>query len=103
VVVVAATTVMGAVVIPSLTKDELTPAEVAASYEQHCGTCHGLRGEGQLGPQIGGGAVADAFPDIDDQIAVITEGRGGMPPFGQSLSDAEIRAIAEYTREELGR
>ena len=39
-----------------------------------------------------------AYPEIDDQIAVITDGRNQMPPFGDSLTDAEIRAIAEHTR-----
>jgi mono/diheme cytochrome c family protein len=103
VVVVAVTSVMGLFVIPTLTREEFSEAEIIDSYEMHCSTCHGLQGEGQLGPQIGDGAVADAYPDIDDQIEVITNGRGEMPPFGQSLSDEEIRAIAEYTRETLGR
>jgi mono/diheme cytochrome c family protein len=102
VVVVAASSVMGLFVIPNLTEEEFTDARIADSYEQHCSTCHGLQGEGQLGPQLGDGAVVEKYPDIDDQIAVITNGRNQMPPFGQSLSDAEIRRIAEYTRELLG-
>ena len=101
-VVVAATSVMGLFVIPTLTEEDFTTAEIADTYEMRCSSCHGLRGEGQLGPQIGDGAVAEAYPDIDDQIAVITDGRNEMPPFGQVMDDDEIRALAEYTREVLG-
>jgi mono/diheme cytochrome c family protein len=37
-------------------------------------------------------------PDIDDQIDVIREGRGEMPPFDRVLSDEELRAVAEHER-----
>jgi mono/diheme cytochrome c family protein len=102
VVVVAAASVMGFFVIPTLTEQEFTTAEIADTWEMRCSTCHGMQGEGQLGPQLGDGAVVDAYPDIDDQIEVITEGRNGMPPFGQVMDEDEIRALAEYTREVLG-
>jgi hypothetical protein len=35
-------------------------------------------------------------------LAVVTNGRSGMPAFGGELSDAEIRQVAEYTRKGLG-
>lgn len=101
-VVVAASSVMGLFVIPNLTEEEFTDVQIADTYEMRCSTCHGRQGEGQIGPQLGDGAVVEAYPDIDDQIAVIEDGRNEMPPFGQVLSDAEIRRLAEYTRELLG-
>jgi mono/diheme cytochrome c family protein len=76
------------------------PAEVdgAAVFAQSCAACHGRRGDGGAGPQLSDGRVVERFPDIDDQIAVITDGDGGMPAFGDRLSEAEIRAVAEYER-----
>ena len=38
------------------------------------------------------------YPDPADQIAVVTNGRGGMPAFGDRLSAEEIAAVVEYTR-----
>lgn len=71
-------------------------------YEDNCARCHGPDGEGGVGPQLGDGAVAENFPDIADQIAVIREGRNGMPAWDDSLTPEEIEAVAVYEREELG-
>jgi mono/diheme cytochrome c family protein len=107
VTVLVVTLVMGLVVIPALTDDssEEIPSEGLAPdrlYTRHCSACHGAEGQGAIGPALGGGAVVEAYPDIDDQIQVITDGRGQMPPFGSSLNADDIRAIAEYERTELG-
>ena len=72
-------------------------------YEDNCATCHGPAGEGGVGPQLGDGAVAENYPDIEDQLVVLREGRNGMPAWEDSLTPEEIQAVAEYTREELGR
>ncbi len=37
-------------------------------YEDNCARCHGPDGEGGVGPQLGDGAVAENYPDIEDQI-----------------------------------
>jgi cytochrome c oxidase subunit 2 len=79
------------------------PADGAAGYQSSCSSCHGPDGDGGIGPRLGGGAVVEAFPDEADQIAIVTQGRGGMPGFGGALSAAEIEAIVTYTRDELGR
>lgn len=103
-VVVGVSVLMGVVVIPALTAEvdepdaPVTAADAAFLYERNCGTCHGLEGQGNIGPQLADGAVVAAYPDIEDQLAVITDGRAGMPPFGDSLTEAEIRAVAEHTR-----
>jgi len=71
-------------------------------YLAHCATCHGTKGQGGTGLKLAG-KVAGNFPNIDDQIAVIQNGRsGGMPAWGKSLSADEIRAVARYERECLG-
>ena len=72
-----------------------------ALYEQHCANCHAVDGAGAIGPQLNDGRVVERFPEVDDQIAVITVGRVdlGMPPFGDTLTEEQIQAVAEYTRQ----
>jgi mono/diheme cytochrome c family protein len=46
------------------------------------------------------GVVAARYPDIEDHMAVIREGKGGrMPKFGDQLSPEEIEAVARWERE----
>ncbi len=77
------------------------PAGGAEIYVAHCAGCHGSDGGGGTGPRLAG-KVADDFPDVADQVAFVTEGKGGMPAFGGSLSAADIRLVVEYTRTDLG-
>ena len=109
VLIVVAGSVLLAVLIPAISGDDdssevqpegLTPER---SYLRHCSVCHGAEGQGAIGPQLGDGAVVTAYPDIDDQIEVVTDGRGQMPSFADSLTEEEIREVVTYTREELGR
>jgi mono/diheme cytochrome c family protein len=67
-------------------------------YGQRCAGCHGGDGSGGIGPRLAGGRVVSQFPDPADQIAIVTDGRRGMPAFGSRLSTVEIEAIVEYTR-----
>ncbi len=71
-------------------------------YSDNCARCHGPDGEGGVGPTLGGGAVAENYPDIEDQLTVIREGRNAMPAWEGTLSPEEIEAVAVYEREELG-
>lgn len=73
----------------------------AAVYQSNCAGCHGSDGSGGVAPALGGGAVVEAYPDAADQVAVITEGRNGMPDFGGNLTPEEIQAVTEYTRNDL--
>jgi len=70
----------------------------AALYQRNCAGCHGGDGSGGIGPPLAGGRVVARFPDPAEQIAVVTDGRGGMPAFTGRLSAEEIAAIVEYTR-----
>ena len=73
------------------------------TFEDNCARCHGPNGEGGVGPQLGDGAVVENYPDIEDQLTVIREGRNGMPAWEGNLTSEEILAVATYEREELGR
>jgi mono/diheme cytochrome c family protein len=73
----------------------------AQVYADRCAGCHGADGGGGAGPPLADGAVVEAFPDEADQIVVVTDGRGGMPAFGDQLSTEEIAAVVTYTRTAL--
>ena len=70
----------------------------AAIFSERCASCHGDDGGGQSGPKLSDGRVVERFPDVADQIELVTDGRGGMPSFEGRLSPAEIEAVVEYTR-----
>ena len=76
------------------------PIDPAQLYSRSCAGCHGSDGQGGFGPQLGGGAVVEEFPDPADQLAMIRNGQGSMPGFDE-LSAEELDALVIYTREEL--
>jgi len=75
-----------------------TGAEI---YSSNCATCHGATGQGSVGPRLAD-VVVGRYPDVADEIAVVTNGRLGMPAFSDRLSTEEIRQVVEYTRTDLG-
>lgn len=74
----------------------------ASIFATRCATCHGEDGGGGFGPALGGGLVVERFPDLVDQAAIVVEGRGSMPSFGDSLTPEQIAAVVNYTRTGLG-
>lgn len=68
-------------------------------WARSCSSCHAPDGSGGRGPSLR--SVVERFEDPVDQVAVVAEGRGGMPAFGGRYSDAEILAVVRYTREVL--
>jgi mono/diheme cytochrome c family protein len=71
------------------------------TYRNACAECHGTEGQGGTGPQLGNGAVVRAFPNIDDQITLVENGRGLMPAWKGKLTDEQIRDVVRYEREVL--
>jgi mono/diheme cytochrome c family protein len=59
-----------------------------------CGSCHTLAAAGTSGTV--GPNLDELQPDLDAAVAQITNGGGGMPPYGGQLSEADIKAIAAY-------
>lgn len=63
-------------------------------YKNSCIACHGEQGaNGHNGPNLQNSAVAESKEDVIDRI---TNGKGTMPSFKDTLSAEEIDAIAEY-------
>ena len=72
------------------------PRTGRAIYVDSCQTCHGRSGEGFVGPSLIDAATR--YPDIADEIAIVTTGRGEMPGWGGRLTPAQIAMVVEYTR-----
>ena len=66
----------------------------AVVFKDNCGSCHTLSTagtNGQVGPNLDNTTLA--VPDIE---STVRNGKGGMPAFGDQLSDAQIKAVAAY-------
>jgi len=85
-----------------------------ALYKDRCSTCHGDEGEGAPGayPALAGNATVIAQP-VANLVRIVHEGGFmpatagnprpyGMPPFGQSLSNAEFAAVLSFIRNAWG-
>ena len=68
-------------------------------WSSACTHCHGTSGGGGRGPSLR--ASVERFPDVAVQIAVVRDGRDGMPSFGGSLTAVQIEAVVRYVREVL--
>jgi mono/diheme cytochrome c family protein len=71
-------------------------------YKAQCVTCHAADGRGSAVGKSLHAADLDS-PQVQQQsdaqlMEVIKNGRGSMPPFGDSLSEAEIASLVKYIR-----
>lgn len=76
----------------------------AGIYALRCAPCHGLRGEGFIGPDM----TDDHYKTVrtlTDLVGVITDGSGGgtMPPQRQILHPSEITVVAAFVAGLRGR
>ena len=62
-------------------------------YETHCATCHGLYGQGALGPTLSNNPNVEQRTTVLD---IIKFGRGLMPGFGLKLSDSDLEKLVDY-------
>lgn len=99
----AALVVLALLVGPELVgaKDSGPPKGPIVFSSAGCGACHTLaasRTTGTSGPNLD-----RARPDAAAVAAIVERGSGPMPSFSDSLSRAEIRAVAEYVAAAAGR
>ncbi len=72
------------------------PAEGATA----CAGCHGLNGQGGVGPKLAGDQNI-----LQDAVLVhtrVVKGKGAMPAFGEQLKDNEIYAVTNYVLNSWG-
>jgi cytochrome c551 len=75
------------------------PKEGAVVFSENCSTCHGATGEGgNGGPDLNTMPLAQTE---EGAIQQVTNGGGGMPPFGGTLSEEEIENVAAYVAQEI--
>ena len=66
------------------------------TYLGACAKCHGLAGEGDIGPTLAGnGLLAD--PEAIEEV--VRNGRNAMPPVGQDWGERQMRALTEFLEE----
>jgi mono/diheme cytochrome c family protein len=79
----------------------------SATFRTKCAMCHGPDGSGsEVGKSMHvpdlRSAVAQKLPDA--QLAqIISEGKGGMPPFKSSLGEDQIHSLVSYIRSLRGK
>ncbi len=87
---IATTTTTTAVATTETTASGGGNIDAAALYLANCASCHGVNGEGGIGPDLRG--VTDTAL-VETQVKA---GAGAMPPFADELSADEISALATY-------
>jgi mono/diheme cytochrome c family protein len=77
-------------------------AASSATFRTKCAMCHGPNGGGsEVGKSMN---IPDLRSDAvqkrpDAELAqIISDGKGGMPPFKSSLSEAQIHDLVSYVR-----
>jgi mono/diheme cytochrome c family protein len=76
------------------------PEGPQAVFASSCGSCHVLAEagtQGTIGPNLD-----ETKPGLEEAIAQITNGGGGMPAFEDQLTEEQIREIAQYIVESAG-
>ena len=71
----------------------------ADTYAGACAKCHGLAGEGLIGPALKGSAVVADAKGIEK---LVREGGLRMPAVGKGWTDTQMKALTSYLKENLG-
>lgn len=77
-------------------------ADGKALFQKNCAACHQANGKGIPGafPALAGNALVQG--PAAGVATVLLKGRGGMPDFSASLSDADIAQVLTYARSSWG-
>ena len=70
-------------------------------FSANCASCHGVAGQGGLGPNFTNGRLLRDFPNAADQIIFVSNGRGLMPAFATALTQRQIAEVVAYERQVL--
>jgi cytochrome c oxidase subunit 2 len=65
-------------------------------WEGVCAKCHGLAGEGGVGPRVAG---SPTLTDVGDLGNLVRNGRGAMPAVGAGWTEEQVEALATYLEE----
>jgi len=68
------------------------------TFEGACAKCHGLAGEGDIGPRLQGNSLLDDPAAVEQ---VVRNGRGAMPPIGTDWEDRQMDALTTFLKEDV--
>ena len=85
---------------PQQVVDSGRAAEGKQVFADTCAACHGADGGGGSGPRLQG---EQAYTDPELVVKQIREGGGGMPAFGDQLSEQELADVSAFVVDELAR
>jgi cytochrome c6 len=94
--------ILGALLCAAFHKAGAQAMDGKALFTKNCAACHQANGKGIPGafPALAGNALVQGAPA--DAATVLLKGRGGMPDFSGSLSDADIAQVLSYARSSWG-
>jgi alcohol dehydrogenase (cytochrome c) len=72
------------------------PAAGEQIFNDNCSGCHGLSGQG-----ANGGPTLVGADNLEAVVAQVTNGGGGMPPFGGTLSQQQIDDVSAYVTQRI--
>jgi cytochrome c6 len=76
------------------------PTAGKAVFTANCGACHTLADAGTTGAV--GPNLDEANPSTELVVTNVTNGKGAMPPFGESLDAQQIADVAAYVTQATG-
>ena len=79
-------------------QEDGTSALGEETFRGACAKCHGLAGEGDIGPQLRGNGLLDDPAAVEE---VVRNGRGEMPAVGSDWEDRQMEALTGYLQEEV--
>lgn len=68
------------------------------TFRGACAKCHGLQGEGGIGPPLAGSATLANAETVE---RVVRNGGRTMPPVGRDWGDQQMEALIDYLQEEV--
>jgi cytochrome c oxidase subunit 2 len=68
------------------------------TFEGVCAKCHGLAGEGDVGPRLQGNSLLEDDRAIEQ---IIREGVRQMPPVGKDWEDRQMSAVIDYLQKDV--
>lgn len=77
------------------------PTDGKSIFTANCGSCHTLADAGTTGAV--GPNLDQARPPRETVVQLVTNGRGAMPSFADSLDQQQIDAVADYVAGAAGR
>ena len=69
-----------------------------AEFQGVCATCHGMQGQGGYGPALANNSLLTQKSGLE---AIVRNGRGLMPPVGNTWNDAQVNALVQYAKSKI--